>query len=665
MRSNPPFGYLSIDLRLWRNGKNQLTSTLLKCRINIFNCYGLLNIGGIALNIVLRRLLAVVIALVMGLASHFNLLYWLDNTAGDMIYQQQVPLDGSVYILGIDARALEEFGRFDKWDRDIMAAAVEALNANPDARPAAIGLDIMFFGQTQPQYDDALTAACAQYDNVVVGTNITFDENSVILNEDGSYTVKELAVVGFEEPYDALKAVTRQGHVNTMPDADGVMRSNVHSAQLPDGRVSYSFGYELYKLYAQRNGLPAEVTPPVNDKGQWYVPFSGKPGAFYDDFSVLDIINGDIPSEIFQDSVVLIGPYAVGMMDAYRTAMDHTLPMYGVEIHANIVSAFMNGNFKEYAPNWLQTLLVVAAALVLYFVFGRLHPKFSTPLAVAVILGYLGLCLLLCRSGWLLKVIYLPLTVVLLYLGWLAVNYATALMEKKKMTDTFKKYVAPQVVDEIIKRGRDALKLGGDKRDIACMFVDIRGFTTMSEQLSPEEVVGMLNAYLALTSSAVFRHGGTLDKFIGDATMALFNAPLDMEDYAYKAVLTAWDIVKGGEELGKSMMERYGKSVSFGVGVNLGPAVVGNIGTDVRMDYTAIGDTINTAARLESNAKGGQVLISQAVYDAVCDRVEAVDLGEIPLKGKAVGVKVYSLTQIYEEKKSDERLASSGVQSEK
>lgn len=590
--------------------------------------------------------MGILLVLTAALASHFNILYRIDNTVGDMLYQKPVALDGSVYILGIDARALEEFGRFDTWDRDVMAKVVEGLNANPEALPAAIGLDIMFFGETKEEFDDALTKACGAYGNVVVGSNITFDENSVVLHEDGSYTIEELAVVDFEEPYEALKAVTKQGHVNTMPDGDGVMRSNTHAVLLPDGRTSYSFGYELYQLYAQRNGLPLEVTPPVNDKGQWYIPFSGFPGAFYDDFSVLDIVNGDIPPEIFKDSIVLIGPYAVGMMDSYRTAVDHTLPMYGVEIHANIVSAFLNGNFKVYASNWVQTLLLFAVGLLLYAVFGRLHPKYTTPLAAAVIAGYLGLCVLLAQQGWLLKTIYLPLTIALLYFGWLAVNYTTALLEKKKMTDTFKRYVAPQVVDEIIKNGRDALKLGGDKREIACMFVDIRGFTTMSEQLSPEDVVGILNAYLELTSSAIFKHGGTLDKFIGDATMALFNAPLDMDDYVYQAVLTAWDIMKGGEALGKTMMERFGKTVSFGVGVNIGPAVVGNIGTDIRMDYTAIGDTVNTAARLESNAKAGQVLISEAVYEAVRDRIEAVELGEIPLKGKAKGVNIYSLTKI-------------------
>ena len=194
----------------------------------------------------------------------------------------------------------------------------------------------------------------------------------------------------------------------------------------------------------------------------------------------------------------------------------------------------------------------------------------------------------------------------------------------------------------------DSIELGGEKTDIACLFVDIRGFTPMSEALSPEEVVGILNEYLGLTSSCIFNNDGTLDKFIGDATMAIFNAPLPLDDYIFKAVKTAMDIAQGSEELSKKLLEKFGKTISFGIGVNCGPAVVGNIGTQKRMDYTAIGDTVNTAARLESNAKPGQVLISKAVYDALSGRIEATSIGEIPLKGKSKGIEVFVVEKIFE-----------------
>lgn len=245
-----------------------------------------------------------------------------------------------------------------------------------------------------------------------------------------------------------------------------------------------------------------------------------------------------------------------------------------------------------------------------------------------------------------LRLAYCAVFVPLTFLFNLVRRYALETLEKRRITAAFKKYVAPQVVDEMFRKGGYQIKLGGENRHIAVLFVDIRGFTPMSEALEPEQVVDILNSYLNLTTNSIFANGGTLDKFIGDATMAVFNAPFDLDDYVFRAVKTAWDIVQGGNEIESKYMEKYGRSVSFGVGVNCGNAVVGNIGCDFRMDYTAIGDTVNTAARLEANAKRGQVLISESVYEQVKDRIEAEPIGEIPLKGKSKGVFVYSLTNI-------------------
>ena len=174
--------------------------------------------------------------------------------------------------------------------------------------------------------------------------------------------------------------------------------------------------------------------------------------------------------------------------------------------------------------------------------------------------------------------------------------------------------------------------------------MDIRGFTPLSESMEPEQVVAILNEYLSLTTRCIFAHHGTLDKFVGDATMAVFNAPFDQDDYIYEAVATAWDIKQGSRELGERLYQQFGKHVGFGVGVNCGEAVVGNIGCEFRMDYTAIGDTVNTAARLEANAKAEEVLISEYVYEKLKGRIEAEEVGEIPLKGKSNKIMVYRVT---------------------
>jgi adenylate cyclase len=241
---------------------------------------------------------------------------------------------------------------------------------------------------------------------------------------------------------------------------------------------------------------------------------------------------------------------------------------------------------------------------------------------------------------------YPAAALILTYLVMLAYRYLEEQFERRRITGIFGRYVAPQVVDQILKEGEEGLKLGGTRKEISVLFVDIRGFTPLSEKVEPEEVVGILNSYLNLTAKSIFDNEGTLDKFIGDATMAIFNAPLDLADHEFKAVKAAWAMKQGAAALQKELEEKYGKGVSFGIGVNTGYAVVGNIGATFRMDFTAIGDTVNTAARLESNAKPDQILLSSSIYEKVKDRVEATYLGEIKVKGKEQGVPVYQLDAI-------------------
>ena len=171
----------------------------------------------------------------------------------------------------------------------------------------------------------------------------------------------------------------------------------------------------------------------------------------------------------------------------------------------------------------------------------------------------------------------------------------------------------------------------------------------MSEVLSPEEVVEILNKYLTLTSDCVFANHGTLDKFVGDCTMAFWGAPIAQEDYVMNACRCAMDMVKGSEALSRELMERFGRTVSFGIGINVGDAVIGNIGSDKRMDYTAIGDTVNTAARLEANAPAGMIFISRAVADELGERIRFHSIGDtIKLKGKKDGFEILVLDGIEE-----------------
>ena len=231
-------------------------------------------------------------------------------------------------------------------------------------------------------------------------------------------------------------------------------------------------------------------------------------------------------------------------------------------------------------------------------------------------------------------------------MGCLAFNYIQAALAKHRVTTRFKKYVAPEIVNEILKEGTDSLKLGGKLTQIAVLFVDVRGFTSMSEKLDPEQLVAVLNRYLGLISECILKNGGTLDKFIGDAAMAFWGAPLRDDDYVFKAVQAAADMAAGSAALAEELERLYGRSVSFGIGIHMGPAVVGNIGSPQRMDYTAIGDTVNTAERLEANAKGGNIYISRAVAEALEGRIRVTPLGKIQLKGKEEGFEVFRMDEI-------------------
>ena len=258
-----------------------------------------------------------------------------------------------------------------------------------------------------------------------------------------------------------------------------------------------------------------------------------------------------------------------------------------------------------------------------------------------------GASLVLYEMGYVTHPLYVPAAIAVMYIVSVAQHYVQAAMERQRVTRTFERYVAPEVVQEILRQGTDGLRLGGNLCHIAVLFVDIRGFTTMSEHMEPQSVVHILNRYLSLTSSCVERNHGTLDKFVGDATMAFWGAPLARPDPVYEAACAAMDIVKDVAELSESLYEETGQHLQVGVGVHYGAAVVGNMGSEKRMDYTAIGDTVNTAARLESNAPGGKIYISRAVADMLGSRAGTTSLGDtVRLKGKAEGFEVLTLDSL-------------------
>lgn len=580
---------------------------------------------------------ASIISLYLGTAGAW------DARISDWLNQKEAVTNKKIYIIGIDDKTLERYGPVNTWSRNIPAELVEKLNAHEDARPAVIAFDVIYSENADAAADSRFAQVCKKAGNVVAAMSFSFKEQPET-QADGTVIYNPYHVQDVIAPYEALRESVTCGFANTTIDADGCVRQAMAYINY-NGEPVYSLSYQAYKKYLEGQGKEAVLPETYGRNNSFYFSYSGKPGS-YNLVSMADVLDGTVDARIFQDAIVLTGAYAVGMQDAYPPAVSHNSQMYGVEIHANIIEALLEG--KTQLP--VSPLLYAIAAGLVCGIFFVLVKKTKLLLSSALLILFIILVLIQTKvfysTGVITPVILLPVILALIYLARLIQGYLVEIHRRRHVLNVFKQYVAPQVVDKI-SRDRDfELVLGGENRHIAVLFVDIRGFTTMSESLRPAEVVEILNEYLSLTTRSIFDNGGTLDKFVGDATMAVFNAPFDLDDYVFRAVCTAWDMMAGADAIADQFEKRFGKRVAFGIGIHCGEAVVGNIGCDFRMDYTAIGDTVNTAARLESSADRGQILISEEVYEAVRDRIEAAPIGEIPLKGKNNGVFVYQLDKV-------------------
>ncbi|MDO4489188.1 MAG: adenylate/guanylate cyclase domain-containing protein [Eubacteriales bacterium] len=588
-----------------------------------------------------KVLLALIPAVLVFILIMFNPITGLDSWLSDLLYSHMSGTGDTIKLIAIDEETLAEYGPLSTWSREKSAKLLDVLYADPSNKPAVTAFDIMFIGETDEETDRRLAEAMEKAGNVVVASHVVY-RGATKYAADGSIYYDTWNIDSEELPYEGVQNAAKSGYANTIVSADGFVRTTQIRAYVGD-TLRYSFATEIYNEHARQGG---SVKPlPGKDTIRFF--YSGKPGEFIH-YSLKDVIDGRVPASEFKDSIVMVGAYAAGLQDSYHSAADRGQDMYGVEINANITKALMEGRTAVSAKAWLVAL-ITALVIFGYTLMARemkMYPAIIVGIWVMIAAGVIGR--ILSSNGIIISVSYTFLVMLLIFAWIIIEKYVLEALRRKQTLNSFKKYMAPQVIDALAKNGEFHIELGGEKRHIAVLFVDIRGFTTMSEILSPEQMVQILNKYLSLTTSCIFDNGGMLDKFIGDATMALFNAPGDQEDYVMQAVKAGLDMQRRGAALGKELEEEFGRTVSFGVGVNVGDAVVGNIGCDTRMDYTAIGDTVNTASRIEGKAQRGELLISQAVYDILKDRIVAEFKEAMTLKGKAEPVNVYSVTGIRE-----------------
>jgi adenylate cyclase len=493
------------------------------------------------------------------------------------------------------------------------------------------------------------------------------DESRRLLNRSRLVAFSSAEAAGALEPRRAngvllplarLQAVAAgAGHANVLPDADGALRRFELAIQLDDGlypslmletaRQALGVSRTRVRLTTEQElHLDTRVVP-TDENGTMHLSYYGRAGTF-PTLSAADVLLGAAPPAV-RDHVVLVGFTAHGLMDVRSTPFDSVMP--GVEIHATALGNLLEGRGlrRLAALVVVEAAAVVALALVVPFVLPRLGPIGGTVLALAVALGLGAAAHGAFRAGTLVTLLPLLSALLVAHVGGVTYQVLTEERERRWIKHAFAQYVPPALVDRIGK-DPEALAFGGSRRTLTVMFTDIRGFTTFSERNPPEVVVATMQEYLTAMVDIIFRHRGTLDKFIGDAIMAFFGAPFDNPDHAAQACRAAVEMSEALERLNERWREEGREPLTHGIGIATGEVVVGNFGASQRFSYTVIGDHVNLAARLESLNKDyptrRHVIISDATYAQARDEVVARPIGTVNVKGKLQAVEIYELVDV-------------------
>ncbi len=583
-------------------------------------------------------------AVVIATALSFDIFNSIANRVSDEIYQTHKTPNSEIVIIGMDEKAQDTYGAMP-WPRDIMAAAITALTQDEEYKPAVIGIDTLYTNEGSQESDAKLLEAIENAGNVITSTNITFG-NKLVTLDDGTFYMSDYAVLLVEEPFSDLEKITRSGHINAMLDTDGILRHVLGGVELPDGSVYPSFNQVIYDEYLKFLGEEEINIPRTDSKGRWYLSFSSYPGSYNDGYSIVDLVEGNLSKELFKDKIVLIGPYALGMHDEYLTAIDHASKMFGVEYQANAIAAMINDDLKiEILTEARDFAIFIISFMILFYFHEKRIVKLTISWLVISIL-WVAICLGLWNLGYVVQIFYVLVALMICYVIAVGFNYLKSSIEKNEITKAFKRYVAPQLVSKLLETESFNTQIGGKTTTIAVLFADIRGFTPLSEKLSSTEISNILNRYLSMMSECVFKYGGTLDKFMGDCAMAFWGAPLEDEESALKSVKASIEMLKKAKELEEEIFNKYNHRICIGIGINYGQAVVGNFGSENRMDYTAIGDTVNVASRLESNAYDNILVSGEMVKElegkALFSKIEE----DIVLKGKTQKVEIYKVEKL-------------------
>ena len=642
-------------------------------------------------------LIALATAMIVNLGFYLGLFDGMELKAFDMRakYNSSQP-SSDVAIILVDEASLRGMnpivGRWP-WPRSVHADVVEFL-AMSGAK--SVVFDILFtenervFGSPKgilSPSDKSLVESTASAGNVYHAAQIVIDEedeyNKTLLNRPipkdfakrFSVELKGAPVSGhnnyylpFKELYKASQGI---GIVEFLSDSDGVYRRTKlfrhyqgnHYPVLPVAPLLDILKPESIRQDGSRivlDGIrqdgeaqPKTLEIPLQKDGSYLInmhdgfkPFSMSGVlASIQKIKVGDVEGLPVSPDEFKDKIVFIGGSAVGIEDLKPTSMGGGIP--GVYLHASAYSNIVRGDFLKYSGSLVTSLsiLLLSVIVTVAILWSRniIYYQIGVPFLLAFV--YLSISFWWFRHNVLLDMVAPTLSIVISWMGSFAFLSITEGKDKRKIKRMLSQYVSPSILATLIdKNPQDILKAGGgSKENLTILFSDIRGFTSISERLEAEQVVELLNGYLSEMVDVIFKHEGTLDKFIGDAIMAFWGAPIKVSDHGMRAVLAALDMRRQLEVFNQGLVAKGETPLAIGVGINTGEVILGNIGSEKKLDYTVIGDNVNLASRMEGLTKiyGAEILITESTYEEIMPSIPCRLIDMVRVVGKQKGIRIY------------------------
>jgi len=529
-----------------------------------------------------------------------------------------------IVIVSIDESSFADLNEQWPFPRAMHGRLLNRISADG---PLAIGIDLIFdVPSARGAADDAaLGAAVRTSGRVVLAAAPQFEVQAL-------YVRRDLNV-----PVPAVRAgAAGIGAISFRRDTDSQVRRALRRVRMGE-EVLPAFDVELYRVAAAA-GLPVAPLPPAEDV---LINFNGPPKTFpwvsYSHVVATDLL----PRGYFSGKIVLVGPTSVVLHDVFPTAFERGGNMPGVEIHANVLDMYVSGRRLREVPPVVSALVAAALALAASALVVRWHALRA--LAAVGVVWLAGLAVVgaafVYADVWV-RGVAGSLALGLGYAASVVDNFVREQRERRRLSQFF----SPEVLRAVVRQ-RDESSLETGRRLVTVLFADIRGFTSLSERLEPEEVAEMLREYLTEMTDVIFKHGGTVDKYIGDCVMALFNVPFEDPDHVMNAMRTALEMQERTLAVSARWESRLGAVIRSGIGINTGDAVVGTMGSRQRLEYTAIGDTINLGSRLEALTKehGVAIIISEFTQAALPADFLTRELGEVTVRGRLQPVKIYGV----------------------